>query len=168
MSDLANDSGGIGPSHRSVEVGVAVVIAILAFIGIAGSLRVGIGWSAEGPQAGFFPFYVSLIILLSCAINIRQIFATPGKGEVFAAWSQLHKVLAVLVPTAIYVAVIPYSGIYLASALLIAAFMKFLGKYRWSAAIAVAITVPILTFMMFEIWFLVPLPKGPLEHFLGY
>jgi len=74
----------------------------------------------------------------------------------------------VVVPTAIYVALIPYIGIYVASALLIAAFMKWLGKYHWVTSIAVAVVVPILTFLMFEIWFLVPLPKGPLENFLGY
>jgi hypothetical protein len=55
-----------------------------------------------------------------------------------------------------------------ASALLIAAFMIWLGKYRWILAIPIAIAVPLLTFMLFEIWFLVPLPKGPLENFLGY
>ena len=39
---------------------------------------------------------------------------------------------------------------------------------RWHIAVAVAVAVPVLTFLMFEIWFLVPLPKGPLESFLGY
>jgi hypothetical protein len=76
--------------------------------------------------------------------------------------------MAVVVPTTIYVALIPYIGIYVASALLIAAFMVWLGKYRVVVAIPVAIVVPLLTFFMFEIWFLVPLPKGPLEKLLGY
>ena len=168
MSETTNESGGTGPSHRSVEVGVAVAIAALALIGIVGSLRVGIGWSAEGPQAGFFPFYICVIIIISCAVNLRQILTTPGDGALFAAWSQIRKVMSVVVPTAIYVLIIPYAGIYVASALLIGVFMKWLGKYSWSVAIAVAVGVPILTFMMFEKWFLVPLPKGPLEHLLGY
>ena len=73
-----------------------------------------------------------------------------------------------VVPTAVYVAAIPFLGIYVASALLIIAFMKWLGKYHWLMSIAVGVAVPILTFLMFEVWFLVPLPKGPLENFLGY
>ena len=73
-----------------------------------------------------------------------------------------------VIPTAIYVALIPYIGIYVSSALLIALFMKWLGKYSWSVVIGISILVPILTFLMFEIWFLVPLPKGPLEVMLGY
>lgn len=168
MSEIMNESGGTGPSHRRVEAGVAITIAVIGLISIIGSIRVGIGWGAEGPQAGFFPFYIGLIIILSSAINLVQLFATVNNGAVFVAWVQIRQVMAVVVPTAVYVAVIPYTGIYVASALLIAVFMSWLGKYRWTIAIPVAIGVPILTFVMFEIWFLVPLPKGPLEVLLGY
>lgn len=168
MNETMNETGGTGPSHRSVEVGVAVVIAAIGIIAIVGSLRVGVGWGVEGPRAGFFPFYIGLIILISCAVNLVQIFSTANDGTVFAAWSQLRQVMAVVVPTAIYVAVIPYTGIYVASMLLIAVFMIWLGRYRWTIAVPVAIGVPILTFIMFEVWFLVPLPKGPIENLLGY
>jgi len=168
MTDSVHESGGAGPSHRKVDVGVAVLMAILAIIGIYGSTEVGIGWGAEGPRAGFFPFYCSLIVLISCVINIVSALRTPETGKLFAEWSQLRQVVSVLVPTAIYVALVPYTGIYVASALLIAFFMLWFGRYNWLIAIAVAIAVPVLTFLMFEIWFLVPLPKGPLETYLGY
>jgi hypothetical protein len=65
MSETSHSSGGTGPSHRSVEIGVALFIALLAVIGIIGALKVGIGWGAEGPKAGFFPFYISLIVIIS-------------------------------------------------------------------------------------------------------
>ena len=168
MTDSVHESGGTGPSHRRVDVGVAILMAILAIIGIYGSTEVGIGWGAEGPRAGFFPFYCSLIVLISCVINIVSALRTPETGKLFAEWSQLRQVVSVLVPTAIYVALVPYTGIYVASALLIAFFMLWFGRYNWLIAIAVAIAVPVLTFLMFEIWFLVPLPKGPLETYLGY
>lgn len=168
MSDTTRESGGTGPSHRSVEIGVAAFMALLALIGIYGSVRVGIGWGAEGPKAGFFPFYVSLAVIIASAVNLAKIFANADGGDLFASWGQLKQVLAVVFPTAIYVAVIPYIGIYVASALLIFAFMKWLGHYSWTRAIAVGAVLPILTFLMFERWFLVPLPKGPLEKFLGY
>jgi hypothetical protein len=57
---------------------------------------------------------------------------------------------------------------YVASALLIAFFMIWMGGYRWFVAVPIAIVVPVLTFVTFEIWFLVPLPKGPLEAALGF
>jgi hypothetical protein len=109
-----------------------------------------------------------LAVIISCAVNLAKIIKSPADGELFADWGQLRQVTSVVIPTAIYVALIPYIGIYVSSALLIALFMKWLGKYSWSVVIGISILVPILTFLMFEIWFLVPLPKGPLEVMLGY
>lgn len=168
MSESVEEAGGTGPSHRGVELGVAGFIALLALIGIYGSIKVGIGWASDGPRAGFFPFYVSLIILISCAVNIAQVVRSAPDGRVFAYWNQLTQVGSVLLPTVIYVLAIPYTGIYVASAVLIAFFMRWFGRYRWSVAVGVAVVVPVITFFMFEVWFLVPLPKGPLENMLGY
>ena len=63
MSENFEGTRGAGPAQRSVEMGVAVAIAVFALVVIAGSVQVGIGWGAEGPKAGFFPFYVGLVIL---------------------------------------------------------------------------------------------------------
>jgi hypothetical protein len=90
------------------------------------------------------------------------------RGQLFAEWGQLRQVLSVLVPTIVYVALVPYIGIYVSSALLIAFFMRVFGRYGWIVTAAVSVAVPILTFLMFESWFLVPLPKGPLESMLGF
>ena len=167
MNQTAKETGGTGPSHRSVEIGVALFMALLALIGIYGSIKVGIGWGDEGPRAGFFPFYVSLVVLISCAVNIVSVLATD-KERVFAEWGQLRQVLSVLVPTIVYVALVPYIGIYVASALLIAFFMRLFGHYGWLVTAAVSVAVPVMTFLMFESWFLVPLPKGPVESMLGF
>ena len=167
MSDQVHETGGAGPSHRNVEIGVTLTIMLIALIGIYGSTKVGIGWGAEGPQAGFFPFYVSLLVIISSVINLVNA-VVAGDGALFAEWGQLRQVGAVVLPAAIYVLAVPYLGIYVSSALLIAVFMMWFGRYGLPMAAAVAVVVPILTFFMFEIWFLVPLPKGPLENFFGY
>lgn len=169
MSESVNEAGGgSGPSHRSVEVGVAIAMAILALIGIYGSLQNGVGWGPDGPRAGFFPFYVALIVLISCAVNLATVIRRMDGTKLFAEWGQLRQVFSVIVPTAIYVGLVPYIGIYVSSALLIAVFMRWFGRYNWFMVALIAILVPILTFVTFEIWFLVPLPKGPLENWLGY
>src|SRR6185436_4921593 len=90
------------------------------------------------------------------------------RRKTFADWTQLRHVLSVLVPTAAYVALVPFLGIYVSSALLIAAFMKWLGHYSWPFTLLVAIGVPLVIFFLFEDWFLVALPKGPVEALLGY
>jgi putative tricarboxylic transport membrane protein len=168
MSETADETGGAGPSHRGVEAGVAVVVGIFGAIVVFGSLKVGVGWGDEGPKAGFFPFYIGLIIILSSVVNMVTLFSGGKDHGLFATWDQLGKVTQVVVPTAVYVSIIPFIGIYISSALLIAAFMMWFGRYRWSTAIPVAILVPVLTFVFFERWFLVPLPKGPIEKMLGF
>ena len=166
MSEAIPDSGP-GPRHRNVELGVAVATAALGVVVMLGSLQVGIDWGPEGPRAGFFPFYVGLIIVLSSAVNLVRSFTEIGPEPRFASYGQLRSVMSVVIPTTIYVAAMPYLGIYLTSALLIGGFMRWLGRYSWFTIAAVAIGVPVLTYITFEKWFLVPLPKGPIEDWLG-
>jgi hypothetical protein len=168
MSERTEGAVSTGPSHRGVEIGVAIATAVFAAIVIYGSLQAGVDWGAEGPRAGFFPFYVGLLILGGSVVNLVQIFTGGVKPGPFADWAQLRQVMSVVVPAAIYVAIVPWIGIYVASALLIAVFMKWLGRYGWGLVLAISIGMPVITFVVFEQWFLVPLPKGPLEEFLGF
>lgn len=155
-----------GPRQRTVETGVALFVGALGLVTMVGSLQVGIGWAAEGPQSGFFPFWVGAAIVLTSAINVVRALAVPPT-RLFAEWSQLAQVRRVVIPMALYVAAVPFLGIYVASALLIAGFMRWIGRYGWPLTLVVAIALPILIYMTFENWFLVPLPKGPLEDWLG-
>jgi len=149
-------------------VGVALAIAVVGIVAVIGSMRIGSGWGPEGPEAGFFPFYIGLIIVIASAVNLTKVFLAHDDGSLFANWTQLRQVGSVVAPTTVYVFIIPYLGIYVSSFLLIALFMRWLGHYRWSIVAAVSVLVPIATFFMFEIWFLVPLPKGPVERLLGF
>ena len=168
MDKHSQGARGGGPSHRAVEIGVALFTAAFALIVVAGSVQAGVGWGAEGPKAGFFPFYVGLVILGSSIINFGGVISRRPDDRLFAEWGQLSQVMAMLVPTAIYVALVPWIGIYVASVLLIAVFMRWLGRYGWGMITAVAVGVPVVTFVIFEKWFLVPLPKGPIEDYLGF
>lgn len=167
MSDNVHGASRSGPRQRAVEVGVAIGMGLFALIVIVGSIQAGIGWGAEGPKAGFFPFCVGITILIASVFNLIQARGEPGEGR-FADWEQLRKVFSVVAPTAVYVAVIPWIGIYFSSMLLIAFFMKRLGNYGWHLIAAIAVGVPLVAFVVFERWFLVPLPKGPVEAWLGY
>jgi hypothetical protein len=156
-----------GPSHRGVEFGVTIFTALFGAIVIAGSLRAGIGWGVEGPRAGFFPFYVGLFILGGSIVNFVNILATGRSDKRFAEWEQLRRVMSVVIPGAIYVALVPSLGIYVCSIALIAVFMRWLGGYGWGLVAMISLGVPLFFFAMFERWFLVPLPKGPIEDLLG-
>ncbi|HEY9536628.1 MAG TPA: tripartite tricarboxylate transporter TctB family protein [Kiloniellaceae bacterium] len=149
-----------------------VVAAIMAFIGgivMMDSVRLGMGWSEYGPESGYFPFYIGLAITGTslCTIAIT-VFSRSRDGGTFVERQQFADVLKVLVPSAIFVIAIGFIGIYVSAALFIGAFMRWLGRFPWYLIAIVSLTVPFALFLLFEIWFLVPLPKGPLEDFLGY
>ena len=157
---------GAGPAQRNVEIGVTVATALFGLIIILGSREVGIGWGAEGPQSGFFPFYLGVIIIASSAVNLLEALRKSSE-KTFADWSQLRQVLAITIPSAVYVTVIPWIGIYVSSLLLIAVFMMWLGSYRAPYAFLLSALIIAATYLTFEKWFLVPLPKGPIEDLLG-
>ena len=161
-----NSSDAAGPKHRAVEAGTAVLIALFGVVVIIGSLKAGINWGAEGPRAGFFPFYIGLFIVVSSAINLLHVLRSDDDG-LFAEWVQLRQVMSVVIPTAIYVGSMPFTGLYLASIVFIGYFMRWLGKYRWVTVLGVALGMPIITYFIFERYFMVPLPKGPIEEWLG-
>jgi putative tricarboxylic transport membrane protein len=156
-----------GPSHKWVEGGITLTIGLFGLIVVFGSVKAGINWGAEGPRAGFFPFYIGVCILISTVINFVNLLREEKDG-LFAEWSQLRQVMSVVIPTAVYVASIAFIGLYLASMLFIAYFMKVLGKYNWLIIAAISIGMPVVTYIVFEKYFLVPLPKGPIEEWLGF
>ena len=123
ISDLGrmtnNTSQGAGPSHKVVESGITILIALFGVIVIIGSIQAGIDWGAEGPRAGFFPFYLGVIIVISSAINLRNEIR-GGRPGLFAEWSQLRQVMRVVIPTTLYVGTMPYIGLYVGSTVLIA------------------------------------------------
>jgi hypothetical protein len=166
LSESSHEAGR-GPAHRSAEIGIAAITALFGIIIMYGSYAVGIDWGVEGPRSGFFPFYVGLIIVACSAVNLVQAAMAASDGQLFADWGQLRSVMSVVIPTAIYVFVLPYLGIYVSSMILIGGFMIWLGKYGWAKSLAIAMGVPVVTYVMFEKWFLVPLPKGPIEYWLG-
>jgi putative tricarboxylic transport membrane protein len=160
-------------STRAAEIVMAALFLAFGALVMWDTRRLGASWGDDGPQAGYFPFYIGLFIVVSSVANIFRALNLGEKGRSpFVEWGQLRMVLLVMAPTVVYVACIvnPWFslGIYLASAIYIAFFMWYLGKYRWQKIAPVSIGVVVFFFLMFEIWFKVPLPKGPIEAALGF
>jgi len=154
--------------QKSAEMAVAAFIFLLGAIVIYDSARLGARWGDDGPQAGYFPFYIGLILCASSAVNLAlALLNRRDQDRTFVEVGQLKLVLTVLIPSAIYVGLIGWTGIYVASAVYVAFFMRRLGKYPWWKVAAVSIGNSVAFFLIFEIWFKVPLPKGPVEALLG-
>jgi putative tricarboxylic transport membrane protein len=158
-------------SVRAWEVIAAAGFLAFGALVVWDSRRLGSQWGSDGPQAGYFPFYIGLIICIASIVNLYAALSKPDRKP-FVTWGQLRMVLIVMIPYAIYVALIAnpvYSlGIYEASVIFIAIFMRQLGKYAWPKVALVSVGTMVVFFLMFEVWFKVPLPKGPIEAMLGF
>jgi len=154
---------------RGPELVVGLLMMAIAGMVITDSLRVGTGWGDDGPRSGYFPFYIGLFLLTASAFIVLSTLLKWGKlKEVFATREELVPVFQMLVPMVMYVVAMVYLGIYLPSAILIGYFMRHHGKFAWPLTGGVSIGVPLVFFLVFEKWFLVPLPKGPIENMLGF
>ncbi len=156
-------------SVRWPELAVAVLLMALAMLVIKDSLRVGIGWADDGPRSGYFPFYIGWALLLSSAfVAASTLLRWKRLTAAFVGREALSSVFAVFWPTVAYVGLIALAGIYAASVLLIGYFMRRHGKYGWLATAGVSVGVMLVFYVVFERWFLVPLPKGPIEAWLAH
>jgi hypothetical protein len=160
----------MGISRRTAELAVAIGIFIIGIAIIGDSIHLGIGWSNNSPEPGYFPVRVGgILALASIGIAIQALLdKSPASLQEFVSWERFRLVLAVFVPTVAYVVLMMLVGIYVSSALFIAAFMAAARKFNWLLILAVSVGSMLVVFWLFEIEFLVPLPKGPLETWLGY
>jgi len=155
-------------STRTLELAVSVLVFLFGALVVYDSWRIGARWADDGPQSGYFPFYIGVLICGSSLVSfVRGFRDTKGKAKAFVTFGQLRMILSMLVPTVIYVVSIRYLGMYVASTLFIGLFMMWLGKYGWIKAALVSVGTSVAFFLLFEVWFHVPLPKGPLEAALG-
>jgi len=157
------------PRTVVVDLVVAVIIFLLGALVIYDSLRLGAGWASDGPQAGYFPFYIALLMCISSVVTgVQALLRLKRDRHVFVEREQLKQVMVILLPSIAYVLGVQYIGIYISSAVFIGLFMRIFGKYTWLRSVAVGLAVSVAAFVLFEIWFTIPLPKGPLEELIGY
>jgi hypothetical protein len=159
-------------SIRAMDMITSLLFLAVGLTVMVGSLKLGASWGVDGPEAGYFPFYISLIIMLSSSVTLYQaaIVNKNKKTETFVEKEPFKQVMAVLLPAIVFVLGVQLIGIYVSAALYIAIFMVWLGKYPIWKAVAVSVGVSAALYLMFEYWFQVPLPHGswinPLE-FVG-
>ena len=155
----------------TVDIVVAVMLFVMGVVVIVEARRLGASWTSDGPGSGYFPFYIGLVLCISAlGIIVQARLAGSRDDGVFVNRLQMVRVLQVLVPATVYVLVVWVLGLYVASAIYIALFMIFLGKYPVLNSVLLGLVFNALCFVMFEAWFKVPLYKGTLDplRFLGY
>lgn len=158
---------------RTADCVTAALLMLLGGIVLFDAARLGFAWGSEGPQSGFFPFWLAvLIVVFSLAILIQALVVASKKAFVTA--EQFVPVLKVVVPIAGFIFVTdppgPWSGLglYLAGGIYLGFYMRWVGRHDWRSVVALSVSVPVIAFFIFEKWFLVPMPKGPVEAWFGY
>jgi putative tricarboxylic transport membrane protein len=170
-SNENEDISGSVVSNRTMNIVVSLALMAVATVVMVSSYQLGAGWAKDvGPDSGYFPFYVALFMFIASGVTLLQhllVRRPDGEGS-FVARGELVMVLAILIPMTVFVVLSLYIGIYISTFLFITFFMMWHGRYSLIKTLPIAVIVPVALFFIFEIWFLVPLPKGPFEHWLGY
>jgi putative tricarboxylic transport membrane protein len=152
---------------RTADILTAAVLILLGGVVMVDAVRLGVGWSTDGPQSGFFPFWLAVVLMVTSGLVLVQAVRRRSPRP-FLTRQQLGPLLTVLGPAAALIVLIQLVGLYVAAALYAGLYMRWIGGYRWPAILLLAVGFPLATFLVFERWFLVPMPKGPLESWLGY
>ena len=163
----ASDSPAV-TSTRTVDVVASLLLLALAVLLGFDNWRTGMSWDSTGPQAGYFPFYLSVILAGACFWGLaKEFLARKAAAETFATRAQLRRVLQVFVPTLLFCSLMQWLGLYVASFLLIAGFMVFVGRIAAWKSLLTAFLFVLAMFATFDIAFDVIMPKGPLEALFG-
>lgn len=154
-------------SRRTVDLVVSALLLLAAVVLGWDNWSLGAGWASDGPQAGYFPFYLCILLGLASMFGLIAAFRERDE-EVFVTRGQFRRVLQVAVPSVLFVLCTDYLGIYVASFLLIIGFMTVLGKSSVLKSVITAAGFVVFMFYVFEVQFTVLLPKGPIEAALFY
>ena len=156
-------------SVRAADVTVSLLLLVLAGLLGFDNWRTGMGWDATGPQAGYFPFYLGLILAAASLYGlITALVKGAGATQTFLTRDQLLRVMQVFIPTLLFCLLTQWLGLYVASFFLIAGFMRIIGRIALWKSMLTALLFAIIMFVTFDIAFDVIMPKGPLEALLGY
>ena len=168
MADPAEEPRAVA-STRTVDIVVSLLLIAFAALMAYDNLRSGIGWASDGPKAGYFPFYLAMLLGGASLFGlVKALVGRAGADSPFVNREQLGRVMQVLLPTFFFCLLTQWLSIYVASLLLIAGFMRIVGRIAWWNSLLTAFVFSIAMFVTFDVAFDVIMPKGPLEAWLGF
>ncbi len=154
-------------SRRVAEIAFALMLAAVGTVFIYGARQLDTGWGSSGPEAGFFPQLIGIVIVVASVLVLASQMLRAGPRETFIDTAQARGIAAFLLPLVALVVLTPWLGLYLAAAIYLLATIGGIGRAGWVQASAVAVSVPVFMFVLFEHAFKTPLPKGVLEPLIA-
>ena len=153
---------------RAIEVAVYLMLLALALLLGFDNWRSGMGWAKDGPQSGYLPFYLCVILAGASLYGLGSVFLKrKDAARTFVTRDQLRRVTQVFVPTLLFCLAMQWLGLYVASFLLVAGFMRFIGRIAWWKSLLTSFLFAFIMFATFDLAFDVIMPKGPIEALFG-
>lgn len=157
---------------RTANIVCALAILVWGGLMLRESLQVSIGWEESGPAAGFFPFWLSVGLIVCATVVVLQAsiprLAREKEEKPFFPPGSLPSLLKVVLPVAAMLLAIEVVGFYVAGALYLTFSMRWIGRHSWLFTAAVAALFPLAIWMVIERWFFILLPKGMLGAILPF
>ena len=164
----SDSSPAVVTRHKVELVAYLLLLALALLLGFD-NWRSGMGWAKDGPQSGYLPFYLCVILAGASLYGLAVTLVKRSDGATtFVTRDQLRRVLQVFVPTLLFCALTQWLGIYVASFLLVTGFMRFIGRIAWWKSLLTSVLFAAIMFATFELAFDVIMPKGPLEALFGF
>ena len=148
---------------RRADIYVGLFLMAIGLLVLGDAIRLGFGWGMSGPEAGFFPFYMALGIVICTFFIVRRgikILKKEGAGKPLIQKGGLTQILWVLIPAAGMVLLTELIGLHLATVLYLGFYMGVVGKENWGKVILLSILIPLVVYIVFDKVFLIPLPEG--------
>lgn len=149
-------------SHNAVEIGVVIVLIALGGLVLYDAIRLGPGWGETGPQPGFFPFVLTIFLVIGALGVLVLALKNPDRRPFFEVSQEVADLLKVGIPVVIAVAAIRWLGLYLTSGLYLALFMAWYGKFRWYQALAGGLVFPLALWATLREGFNISMPMSVL------
>jgi putative tricarboxylic transport membrane protein len=148
---------------KRADIITAVIILAFGVLVAADAISKGIGWAAEGPRTGFFPFVMAVLVVGGCVMVIRQ--AIKGTSSVkgnkrFVEPGGVKPIMIVIIPAVLMILLTEVIGLYLASMIYLVGYIKWAGNHTWRTSLLIGILVPLASYIVFDKFFLIPMPMG--------
>jgi len=151
-------------SRRTLEALTAAITGAFGLAIVVQSLDNGIGWSSAGVESGTFPFMTGLIVVLGSLYNLVRGWLRGH--EILVTAVEFRRSVALFLPAAVYVAVIPLLGMYVASAVYLLVTLRWQNGMSLARSAIIAVVAAVGLYLVFEWSFQVSLPHGLLGAWL--
>ena len=151
---------------RSADRVTAVLLLAFAVAFSAGALKNYSWWGPGGPGPAFMPFWLGLLMAGLSVLFLIKSLKNPSPGVAWLPRGEgLRDMLVVLGATIAFVALLNVTGMVIGTALYLGFLIRYLGKHRWWATLAIALGAASFNWLVFVHWLHVPFPEGMIWTF---